>query len=37
MQESKPDSHFYLTVENRDSHRVSQSEIAGDKRIYQHL
>ena len=27
----------WITVENRDYHYLSQSEIAGDKRIYQHL
>jgi hypothetical protein len=28
---------FQIGVENRDSHHVSQSEIAGAKRISQHL
>jgi hypothetical protein len=28
---------FQVTVANRDYHYVSQSEIAGAKRIYQHL
>jgi hypothetical protein len=32
-----PNIDFQIGVENRDYHYVSQSEIAGAKRIYQHL